>query len=120
MESTLTQRIFVLITLIISIVLQSFMISADSTELHELTVDHGSQEAHHVHMGYVTSFTTFDVDADHKQDCHHNGHSSSAQFSWEFNHNHASTNQFDNINSFSIKDFALKDIVENRLRPPIA
>lgn len=96
------------------------MISVDNTELHELTVDHGPEQIHHVHIGYVTASTTFDVDDSVVQDCHHTGHASSASISWAFVASDTQPQRFDNINSFALQDFALQDVVENRLRPPIA
>lgn len=105
--------------LILSIALQSFVISADTTEFHELTVDHHQVEIDHVHIGYVSTLTTFDVDGDVMQDCHHCGHCTSAQLSWDFAVVKAD-NAYQNINGFALKKFALKDVFESRLRPPIA
>ena len=116
----MNQRILVAFTLILSIVLQSFVISSDNTEFHELTVDHQTVEIDHVHIGYVSALTTFDVDSDVMQDCHHCGHCTSAQLSWELANLNGSDDKYDNINSFALKNFALKDVFESRLRPPIA
>lgn len=116
----MNKQLFVIVTIILSIVLQSFVISADNTEFHELTVDHDVVQIDHVHIGYVSAITTFDVDKDVMQDCHHCGHCTSAQLSWELTANNAADDRFDNINGFSLQKFALKDVIESRLRPPIA
>lgn len=116
----LNKRILVALTVILSIVLQSFVLSADNTEFHELTVDHQSVEITHVHIGYVSALTTFDVDADVMQDCHHCGHCTSAQLSWELDSHSPASDRYGNINSFALQNFALKDVFESRLRPPIA
>lgn len=115
----LTKQLLVIISVIVAILLQSFMISADSTELHELTVDHSSEQTHHVHVGYVTDSTTFEVDADVVQDCHHTGHSSSVHLSWAVPADVMSQQRFDAHDLFAPPNFSLQDVVEKPLRPPI-
>jgi hypothetical protein len=109
-----------MLALMVSIVLQSFVISADNTEFHELTVDHTQVEVDHVHIGYVSSLTTFDVDStDIVPDCHHCGHCTSAQLSWDIKAPASVEQYHKDINGFALQNFALKDIFETRLRPPI-
>ena len=96
------------------------MISADNTEFHELTVDHDAVQIDHVHVGYVSAITTFDVEDGVMQDCHHCGHCTSAQLSWELTSKALADDRFENINGFALQKFALKDVFETRLRPPIA
>lgn len=115
----MSKSIFIVIAVISSILLQSFMISADNTELHELTVDHSSEQIHHVHVGYVTDSTTFEVDADTVPDCHHTGHSSSVHLSWAVPAEVMSQQRFDAHDLFAPPNFSLQDVIENPLRPPI-
>jgi len=107
------------IVLIIMIVLQSFSAIAESSETHQLDVQHLQTEHSHADDGNIIK-DNGSSNEHNTQDCHHCGHCSGSHLVWILEKDVSSPINLMSFDKTPYLNTTQKEFIEATLRPPIA
>jgi len=106
-------------TIILSVVLQSFVVVAEDHQLHEMQIDHHQADVDHVHLNNGLEVLKVDLDSDTLHELQHHTHLSGSQFAWTDGKVFDHQLPLRTVNTYAYLGFALQEFIEPKLRPPI-
>lgn len=113
----MNNKFFVTVVLVLSIVLQSFVASASSTESHSVDIEHIQTEHNHVDDINMNDIPEGGHDI---SDCHHCGHCSSSHLPWISAKSISNHTTFKSVQTISYQKLLSEDVFDVVFRPPIS
>jgi hypothetical protein len=106
------------IVLVIMIVMQSFSAMAETSQTHQIDIEHLQTE--HSHSEDANRLDNNTTDEHETQDCHHCGHCSGSHLVWILVKNVSNSTNIMSYDKTPYPCTAQKEFSETTLRPPIS